>query len=36
MAESKTGPPREDPFFIGWLPVPAAYRRFLAPLFAGP
>jgi hypothetical protein len=22
----------EDPFFIGWLPVPAAYRRFLVPL----
>jgi hypothetical protein len=35
MAESKTEVPREDPFFIGWLPVPAAYRRFLLPVVAG-
>jgi hypothetical protein len=25
---------RDDPFFIGWLPMPACYRRFLAPLAA--
>jgi hypothetical protein len=25
---------REDPFFIGWLKMPAAYRRFLVPVVA--
>ena len=35
MIESKTEPRREDPFFIGWVPVPAPYRRFLAPIAIG-
>ena len=34
MAETKTETPREDPHFIGWLPMPAAYRRFLVPVAA--
>jgi hypothetical protein len=32
MIESKTNRVAEDPFFIGWLPMPPAYRRFVAPV----
>jgi len=28
-------PPAADPHFIGWLPMPRAYARFLAPVAAG-
>jgi hypothetical protein len=30
MAETKNSP--ADPFFIGWKPMPASYRRFLVPV----
>jgi hypothetical protein len=35
MSQAKTEPVRADPFFIGWLPMPVAHRRFLLPFVAG-
>jgi hypothetical protein len=35
MSAANTEPARDDPFLIGWLPMPAAHRRFLLPLAAG-
>jgi hypothetical protein len=34
MSEPTCTQPRDDPFFIGWLPVPPKYVRFLAPFVA--
>ena len=34
MSEPTSAPSRDDPFFIGWLPVPPGHARFLAPVVA--
>jgi hypothetical protein len=34
MSEPTSAPSRDDPFFIGWLPVPPGYVRFLVPVVA--
>jgi hypothetical protein len=34
MSEPTCTPSRDDPFFIGWLPVPPGYARFLVPVVA--
>src|SRR5437763_1409563 len=35
MAEPSPPDADRDPHFIGWLPMPRAYARFLTPLAAG-
>jgi hypothetical protein len=35
MAESVPPAAERDPHFVGWLPMPRAYARFLAPVAAG-
>lgn len=35
MADSSQSAPERDPHFIGWLPMPRSYARFLAPVAAG-
>ena len=35
MAEPSPTPGNRDPHFIGWLPMPRTYARFLVPVTAG-